>query len=86
MVVVSCLLCYMACLGAIAAYARTQKNGKIPLYRGCSFIGEYGILGLVQQIEIERSIYYVGFIRDSVCGFCSAYMQGDGLTTTELQV
>ena len=33
MVVVSCLLCYMARLGAIAAYARTQENGKISLYR-----------------------------------------------------
>ena len=32
-------------------YARTQKNDKISLYRGCSFIGEYGILGLVQQIR-----------------------------------
>ena len=38
--------------GAIAAYARTQKNGKIPLYRGCSFLGGCDILGLVQQIGI----------------------------------
>ena len=43
---------YMARLGVVAAYARTQENGKISLYRGCSFIGEYGILGLVQQILI----------------------------------
>ena len=35
-----------------SVYARTQENGKISLYRGCSFIGEYGILGLVQQIRI----------------------------------
>ena len=37
-----------------SVYARTQENGKISLYRGCSFIGEYGILGLVQQIRILR--------------------------------
>ena len=33
-------------------YARTQENGKISLYRGCSFMGECGILSLVQQIRI----------------------------------
>ena len=31
-------------------YARTQENGKIPLYRGVLSWGECGILGLVQQI------------------------------------
>ena len=57
MVVVSCLLCYMARLGAIAAYARTQENGKISLYRGCSFLDGCDILGLVQQIGIFSGGY-----------------------------
>ena len=34
MVVVSCLLCYMARLGAIAVYARTQEKGQALTYRG----------------------------------------------------
>ena len=40
------------CLSEVlrCVYARTQENGKIPLYRGVLSWGECGILGLVQQI------------------------------------
>ena len=43
---------YVFCLPEVlrCVYARTQENGKIPLYRGVLSWGECGILGLVQQI------------------------------------
>ena len=43
---------YVFCLSEVlrCVYARTQENGKIPLYRGVLSWGECGILGLVQQI------------------------------------
>ena len=52
---------YMAYLGAIAVHVRTgrayaQENGKISLYRVCSFLGGCGILGLVQQIGSWREV------------------------------
>ena len=51
---------YIALFGLIAAYVRTWSvrtyAGKRQNFTisGCSFIGEYGILGLVQQIKIWR--------------------------------
>ena len=56
MAMVSCLLCYMARVGIIAAhvctwsvrtYAGKRQNSTIS---GCPFMEECGILGLVQQI------------------------------------
>ena len=37
-------------------YARTQENGKISLYRGCSFLGGCGIIGSTNRL-VEEPVY-----------------------------
>ena len=60
MVVVSCLLCFMARLGAIAAYAHTQENGKISLYRvvlslaGVIYFAQFKQIGIYGGMNMKK--------------------------------